>query len=72
VRFFVPAAAAVLLVWWLGLSATVYATQDWFNPFHPSSVMTCLVQWLLAAALFLMLNRRLARSLVDREPAQED
>jgi NSS family neurotransmitter:Na+ symporter len=59
-RFFVPCAATVLLVWWLSLSATVYAPNDWYDPFNPSSVMTCLVQWGLAAAVFLALNRWLA------------
>jgi NSS family neurotransmitter:Na+ symporter len=59
-RFFVPCAATVLLVWWLSLSATVYAPDDWYDPFNPSSVMTCLVQWGLAAAVFLALNRCLA------------
>jgi NSS family neurotransmitter:Na+ symporter len=59
-KFFVPIAAVVLLVWWLSLSATVYAPDDWYDPFNPSSVMTCLVQWGLVAAAFLALNRRLA------------
>ena len=42
---FVPAAAGILLLWWLYLSATVYSPNDWYNPFRPYSVMTCLVQW---------------------------
>lgn len=60
IRYFVPCAATLLLVWWLSLSATVYAPDDWYDPFNPSSVMTCLVQWGLAAAVFLALNRWLA------------
>jgi NSS family neurotransmitter:Na+ symporter len=44
----------------LSLSATVYAPDDWYDPFNPSSVMTCLVQWGAAAAAFLALNRWLA------------
>jgi neurotransmitter:Na+ symporter, NSS family len=59
-KYFVPCAAVVLLVWWLSLSATVYAPDDWYDPFNPSSVMTCLVQWGLAAVVFLSLNRWLA------------
>jgi NSS family neurotransmitter:Na+ symporter len=59
-KYFVPCAAAVLLVWWLSLSATVYAPDDWYDPFNPSSVMTCLLQWGVAVAVFLSLNRWLA------------
>jgi neurotransmitter:Na+ symporter, NSS family len=59
-KYFVPCAAAVLLVWWLSLSATVYAPNDWYDPFNPSSVMTCLLQWGVAVAVFLSLNRWLA------------
>ena len=56
----VPALAAVLLSWWLWLSATAYAPETWYNPFEPFSVMTCLVQWGGALAVFGALNRRLA------------
>ena len=71
IRYFVPAAAIVLLVWWLSLSATVYAPDDWLNPLHPSSVMTCLVQWALVAAPLLLFNRRLASALVVRPSSQD-
>ena len=61
IRILIPLEATVLLVWWLGLAATVYAPDTWYNPFEPFSVMTCLVQWGLALALFLALNRWMAR-----------
>lgn len=60
-KFFVPFAAAVLLVWWLSLSATVYAPDQWYNPFNPFSVMTCLLQWLLMLGLFLFSNDWISR-----------
>ena len=59
-RWFVPAAALVLLVWWLSLSATVYAPDQWYNPLNTSSVMTCIVQWSLVIGVLLLLNRRIA------------
>jgi NSS family neurotransmitter:Na+ symporter len=63
----IPLEATVLLVWWLGLAATVYAPDTWYDPFEPFSVMTCLVQWGLALGLFLALNRWMARrALRDR------
>jgi NSS family neurotransmitter:Na+ symporter len=70
-KFFVPCAATVLLVWWLSLSATVYAPDDWYDPFNPSSVMTCLAQWGVAAAAFLALNRWLAGAARPPESQEE-
>jgi NSS family neurotransmitter:Na+ symporter len=72
-RVLVPVQAAVLLVWWLYLSATLYAPQTWYDPFEPFSVMTCLAQWGLVLAVLLVLNRRLAaRTLRHAPPGSED
>jgi len=59
-QYFIPAAAAGLLAWWLWLSAVAYAPGVWFNPLNPYSVMTCFVQWGAALAVLLLLNRRIA------------
>ena len=61
IRYLVPVQAVVLLVWWIGLAATVYAPDDWYNPFNPYSVMTCLVQWGAVLAVLYALNSRLRR-----------
>ncbi len=61
ITYAIPVLAAVLLVWWLYLSATVYAPDTWYDPFDPFSVMSCLAQWGLAMVVFLALNRWLAR-----------
>ncbi len=61
ITYAIPVLAAVLLVWWLYLSATVYAPGTWYDPFDPFSVMSCLAQWGLAMVVFLALNRWLAR-----------
>jgi NSS family neurotransmitter:Na+ symporter len=61
IRWLVPIQAIVLLVWWIGLAATVYAPDDWYNPINPYSVMTCLVQWGAVFAVLLALNHRLRR-----------
>ena len=53
-KFFIPFAATVLLVWWLSLSATV---DQWFNPLSTYSLMTCLVQWAIIMSIFVMMNR---------------
>jgi NSS family neurotransmitter:Na+ symporter len=61
IRWVVPLQAAVLLVWWMYLAAAVYAPDSWYDPFNPYSVMTCLVQWGIALALLVALNRWMAQ-----------
>ena len=53
-KFFIPIAATVLLVWWLSLSATV---DQWFNPLSTYSLMTCLAQWAIIMTILVMMNR---------------
>lgn len=60
IRIFVPVAALMLLAWWMFLSATVFAPDDWYNPFNPFSVMTCLVQWFLVLGIFILFNRKIS------------
>jgi NSS family neurotransmitter:Na+ symporter len=65
-KYFVPPAAIVLLIWWLGQSAFIYAPNQWYNPFNPYSVMTCLAQWFIMLGVFIWNNCRIAnRMLVD-------
>lgn len=63
IRYFVPAAALILLVWWMFLSATVFAADDWLNPFNPYSVMTCVLQWGVFLSFFVIANRWITRGL---------
>ncbi len=63
IRFFIPIAALALLVWWMFLSATVFAPDEWYNPFNPYSVMTCLVQFTLVLTLFILFNRLIMRKM---------
>ncbi len=58
--YVIPTLAVVLLVWWLWLSATVYAPDTWFDPTDPFSVMTCFVQWSIVLAAAILLNRWMA------------
>lgn len=64
IRLFIPFAAIILLVWWLFQSATVFAPDQWYNPFNPFSVMTCLVQWFVMSGIFILYNRRIANSMI--------
>ena len=58
IKYFIPTAALVLLVWWLAQAATV---DQWYNPFSSYSLMTCILQWLVVILLFMSLNRWIVR-----------
>jgi NSS family neurotransmitter:Na+ symporter len=59
VKNFIPIAVVVLLLWWMYLSATEFAPEDWYNPFNPFSVMSCLVQWGTVTVILLKVNKKL-------------
>ena len=66
VTYVIPTLAIVLLVWWLYLSATVYAPNTWYDPFDSFSVMSCLVQWTAAMVVFFLLRRWMSRRSLGR------
>ena len=66
IRFAIPSLAVVLLGWWLYQAASVYSPDRWFDPFDPFSVMTCLAQWGIVLAVFILLNRWMARRALSR------
>jgi neurotransmitter:Na+ symporter, NSS family len=61
IRYFVPAAGIILLLWWMWLSITSFDPEAWYNPFRPFSLMTVLVQWGLVIGLFVLFNKRIAK-----------
>lgn len=60
-RVAIPAQAVVLLGWWLWQATTEDFAARWWDPTEPYSAATCVVQWALALAVFLALNRWMAR-----------
>jgi NSS family neurotransmitter:Na+ symporter len=64
IRYFIPFASILLILWWLFQSATVLAPDEWFDPFSPFSVMTCLLQWGIAIAMLVFLNKWLVKKTV--------
>jgi NSS family neurotransmitter:Na+ symporter len=52
--------ALALLAWWMFLSATVFAPDQWYNPFNPFSVMTCLAQFAIVLGIFILFNKKIA------------
>jgi NSS family neurotransmitter:Na+ symporter len=59
---FVPLGAIILLVWWLVKEAK---PGRWYNPLDPSSVMNCLVQWIVVLVILLLVGRWLGRRSLD-------
>ena len=59
----VPVQAVVLLGWWLWRATTTDFTSRWWDPLEPYSAMSCLVQWAIALAVFVALNRWMVRRL---------
>lgn len=63
-KYLVPAQALVLLAWWMWQATTAGFLGEggrWYDPLNPYSLMTCLVQWGVALAAFVALNRWMAR-----------
>ncbi|MFT4568541.1 MAG: NSS family neurotransmitter:Na+ symporter, partial [Saprospiraceae bacterium] len=54
IKYFVPAASILLLGWWLIYDG---ANKQWYDPFAQSSIMTCLIQWVLVLGILIGLNR---------------
>ena len=63
IGYIVPVASIALLIWWMFQSATVFAPDEWYNPFNPFSVMTCLVQWFLILGIFILFNKKISKSM---------
>ena len=66
VPLLIPAEFVGMLAWWFYLvwpKAETFGAQlwEWLNPFKVENVGTCLFQWALAIAIFILINRRLAR-----------
>lgn len=61
IRYFVPLAGVVLLLWWMGLAVTSFAPGQWYNPLNPFSLMTVWLQWGILILFLVFFNRRLGR-----------
>lgn len=67
VRWLVPASLATVLGWWFYRSVTEFDPDGWWNPLHPFSVATILVQW---GAVFLgcrLLNQTIIAKLSPKD-----
>ncbi|WP_234573020.1 sodium-dependent transporter [Rhodohalobacter sp. 614A] len=60
IKYVIPVEVVTLLVWWIYLSAAVYAPDTWYNPLSPFSVATVFVQWGVVMLLFKLYNSKIA------------
>jgi len=63
--FVIPVEFICVLGWWFWQSATVLDPQGWWNPFHTTSIGTCIFQWGTAIVVLLLLNRFLWKKMLD-------
>ncbi|HMB98639.1 MAG TPA: sodium-dependent transporter [Balneolaceae bacterium] len=63
-KYLIPVEVITLLVWWMYLSAAVYAPDTWYNPLSLYSVATVVCQWGIMMILFLIYNRKIAKKTI--------
>jgi neurotransmitter:Na+ symporter, NSS family len=56
-KYFVPVAASILLVWWLAQS---FVPGEWYNPFTEFSFMSCVFQWSIVTLILVAFNKKIA------------
>jgi len=58
IKWFVPFAALILIIWWLAQS---FVPGEWFNPFSQFSFMSCIFQWGIVLILLVLFNKQIAK-----------
>ena len=61
ITWLIPIQVVALIVWWFYLAITDFDKEGWWNPFHTYSVGTCLLQWGVMMAFFILMNRFMVR-----------
>lgn len=61
IKYVIPVEVITLLLWWIYLSASVYAPDTWYNPLSPFSVATVFFQWAIVMGLFKMYNFKISK-----------
>ncbi|KPJ59961.1 MAG: hypothetical protein AMJ42_01675 [Deltaproteobacteria bacterium DG_8] len=65
IAFVIPIEFICVLGWWFWQSATVFDPQGWWNPFHTTSIGTCIFQWGIVIAVLLLLNRWMGKRMLS-------
>jgi len=72
VKYIIPLEFIVLIIWWFS-QAISWNPTTWWKPFEVNSVGTCLLQWGIILAIFIIFNRWIASAIVktDEKEAKE-
>src|SRR5690606_25009586 len=62
ITYFIPVASIVLLSWWLINDGM---TEEWYNPFATSSLMTSILQWGIIILVLISLNKWIVKKTED-------
>jgi len=62
IAFIIPIEFVVLIIWWF-YQAFGWQHQ-WWNPFRVFSIGTCIFQWAIVIALFLLFNRSISKRIL--------
>ncbi len=65
IQYAIPAQVLILVGWWFW-QVIQADPQNWWNPFAPESVGTCLFQWGVMLAIFIAINRFVAERTLGR------
>jgi len=66
VKYLIPLEFIVLIIWWFS-QAISWNPTTWWKPFEENSVGTCLLQWGIILAIFLIFNRWIASAIVKKD-----
>ena len=64
IMFVIPVEFICVLGWWFWQSATILDPKGWWNPFHTTSIGTCILQWGTVIVALLLLNRFLGKKML--------
>jgi len=67
VKYIIPVEFFILITWWFYQSITVFDREGWWNPFHISSIGTCIFQWGFIIVSLLIFNKWIASKIVFEE-----
>ncbi|MFQ6104858.1 MAG: sodium-dependent transporter [Candidatus Glassbacteria bacterium] len=71
IMYVIPIEFVLMIVWWFTQAVTVYDREGWWNPFHSTSLGTCLLQWVGMIIVFKLINDFLWDKTFRRIPIQD-
>jgi neurotransmitter:Na+ symporter, NSS family len=66
ITWLIPLQVVVLIGWWFYLAIFDFDQEGWWNPFGMTSVATCLLQWGVILAFFMLFNKWMVNRIFRR------